>query len=117
VLKVCRTPGPTACLKMLSKVCLKTRRCINAIWCINAMHMTLLFCTQECINEKQRQYIQYILSSRREYILYIVYIVYTASVSCYWTPGIFIFIYLCFTAEVLKGCRIPGPITCFIPTC
>jgi len=24
VLKVCRTPGPTACLKMLSKVCLKS---------------------------------------------------------------------------------------------
>jgi len=26
VLKVCRTPGPTACLKMLSKVCLKSWR-------------------------------------------------------------------------------------------
>ena len=26
VLKVCRTPGPTACLKLLQKVCLKTWR-------------------------------------------------------------------------------------------
>jgi len=26
VLKVCRTPGPTACLKMLSKVCLESWR-------------------------------------------------------------------------------------------
>jgi len=26
VLKVCRTPGPTACLKMLNKVCLKSWR-------------------------------------------------------------------------------------------
>jgi len=26
VLKICRTPGPTACLKMLNKVCLKSWR-------------------------------------------------------------------------------------------
>jgi len=26
VLKVCRTPGPTACLKMVNKVCLKSWR-------------------------------------------------------------------------------------------
>jgi len=26
MLKVCKTPGPTACLKMLNKVCLKSCR-------------------------------------------------------------------------------------------